>query len=275
MKTASPPKLDHRGLPPPVVDFTPRGEVPFWVFLLVSMTVFAGGTLLGIYWKPADSPAVIEINLDYIEGVENEPPPLGTPDAGGPAAPEEAPKPPEPEPPPPPEPEPPPPPPEPVPAPPVQPEFPKPEEKPATPVPSTPRPKAASPKPAGSPKPVVVPNPKTAPGGTGTGESDDPNAKPGPRGVPDGVAGGRGGQKGGFIARPDPPYDNLMLTRKYQGTGRATLTVSGGRIVSVSLSQSTGNSYLDSKALAWIRARWKPAPGAEGTFTFPVVFRLR
>jgi TonB family protein len=93
--------------------------------------------------------------------------------------------------------------------------------------------------------------------------------------VPNGVAGGTGGQKGGFASRPDPPYDNLMLTRKYQGTGRATLQVSGGRIISVQLSQSTGNSYLDAKALAWIRGNWKPAPGAQGTFTFPVIFRMK
>jgi TonB family protein len=253
------------------------GEVPFWVFLLVSILVFAGGTLLGIYAKWGDSPAVIQIDLDYLEGVQNEPPPLGDPNAGGPAAPEEQPKLPEPEPPPPPpepEPEPSAPPPDPVPEP-VQPEFPEPEEKPpATPVPATPRPKAAKPRPSGTPKPAV-PKPVTWPGATGTGETENPNAKPGPRGVANGVAGGRGGQKGGFISRPDPPYDNLMLTRKYQGTGRARLTVSGGRITSVKLSQSTGTQYLDSKAIAWIRSNWKPAPGAEGTFTFPVVFRLR
>jgi hypothetical protein len=35
-------------------------------------------------------------------------------------------------------------------------------------------------------------------GGTGTGETDNPNQKPGPRGVANGVPGGKGGQKGGF-----------------------------------------------------------------------------
>jgi len=214
----------------------------------------------------------MEVALEDLEGVENEPPPLGAPDAGAPAAPEEQPKPPAPEPPPP-EPEQPPPPPDPIPDP-VKPEFVKPEEKPV-PTPAPPKPKASTPKPAGTPKPAVVPNPKTAPGATGTGETDDPNAKAGPRGVANGVPGGKGGQKGNFVSRPDPPYDNLMLTRKYQGTGRATITVSGGRITSVQLTQSTGNSYLDAKALAWVRSNWKPSPGSEGTFSFPVVFKLK
>ena len=271
MKAAPPPpQLDHRGLPPPQVTFDYRSDIPFWVFLLVSLLVFTAGTILGIYAKWGESNAVMQIDLDYLEGVENEPPPLGTPDGGAPAAPPEEVKPPEPEPPPPP-PDPEPPPPEPVPEI-VQPEFPKPEEKPA-PTPAPPKPKAATPKPAGTPKPQVVPNPKTAPGGTGTGETDNPNAKPGPRGVPNGVVGGKGGQKGGFISRPNPTRDYMMISHNYTGTGRATVRVSGGRIVDVQISQSTGISYLDSHAKAWIRSNWIPAPGAEGTYTFPVIYK--
>jgi TonB family protein len=99
-------------------------------------------------------------------------------------------------------------------------------------------------------------------------------SNPGTRGVATGVAGGRGGQRGGFSARPNPPYDSVMLARRYQGSGKARITVANGKILSVSIVQSSGISYLDSKAAAWIRSRWKPAPGTEGTFTVPFIFRL-
>jgi TonB family protein len=267
-----PPPLDARGLPPPQISFEAEKLVPFWVFLVISICVFATGTLLGIYLKPGDSAKVIDVSLEYLEGVQNEPPPLGEPDAGGPAAPE----PPQPEPPKPPEPvlppEPTPPLPEPVPPP--QPEFPKPEEKPpATPAPATLRPKAATPKPPGPPAPVA-PRPKTTPGGTGTGETDNPNAKPGPRGLAGGVPGGKGGQAGKVIARPKVPYDNMMYVRRYQGSGMVTVIVSAGRVVDVQITQSTGISYLDSKARAWIRGNWKFAPDANGKFDLPIVFKL-
>ena len=266
------PPLDARGLPPPQVSFEDERLVPFWVFLIVSLCVFAGGTLLGIFLKPGDSTKVIDISLEYLEGVQNEPPPKGEPDAGGPAAPE----PPPPEPPklpesvPPPEP----PPPLPEPIPPPQPEFPKPEERPpATPAPAAPRPKAVTPKPVGSPAPTV-PRPRTTPGGTGTGETENPNAKPGPRGVAGGVPGGKGGQAGKVIARPRVPYDNMMITRRYEGNGMVAVVVSGGRVVDVQITKSTGNEYLNIKAKGWIRSNWKFAPDANGTFDLPIVFKL-
>jgi TonB family protein len=65
-----------------------------------------------------------------------------------------------------------------------------------------------------------------------------------------------------------------MLARRYEGSGKARIIVSNGTIVSVSVVQSSGISYLDSKAATWIRSRWKPAPGTQGTFTLPFVFRL-
>lgn len=251
-----PPKLDERGLPPPRVTFDMRGELPFWIFLAVSAVVFATGVFLGTYYRPA--PQILRTDLDYLEGVENEPPPLGDPNAGAPA-PE---KPPEPEPPP----EPPPPVPEPPPVP--VPDFAKPEEKPpATPAPERPKP----PKPApGTPRPVI---PNHVPAGTGAGESNDPNAKPGTKGVPNGVPGGRGGQQGGFIARPDMPLDNMIVTRKYYGRGTAQVVCAGGRIVSVSMSASIGFTHCDEKAVKWIRDHWTPAPGTNGAFTFPVIVK--
>ena len=251
-----PPKLDERGLPPPRVSFDTRGEMPFWIFLAVASGVFATGVWLGVLYHPQET--IIRSDLDFLEGVENEPPPLGQPDAGAPA-PE---KPPEPEPTPP-EPEPPPPipPPEPV------PDFPKPEEKPpATPAPAPPKPKPAPLKPA-------VPSLKTAPAATGGGETDNPNAKPGPRGVPNGVPGGRGGQHGGFIARPDMPIDNMIITRKYFGRGTARVVCEGGRIVSVEMTSGTGFEYCDKKAVQWIRAHWQAAPGSSGTFSFPIIVK--
>lgn len=261
-----PPPLDQRGLPPPRVTFDLRGELPFWIFLAVAAGVFTGGTMLGIYLRPQDT--IVRTDLDFLEGIETEPPPLGDPNAGAPA-PEPTPTPPEPpKPPKPPEPEPepeppPPPPPEPT------PEFPKPEEKPpATP---PPKPKAVA-KPAATPRAIVA-NPKTAPAGTGSGESDNPNAKPGPKGVPGGVPGGRGGQKGGFISRPDMPIDNMIVSRKYFGRGTARVVCANGSIVSVEMSKSIGFSYCDNKAVQWIRSRWKPAPGTNGTFSFPIIVK--
>jgi TonB family protein len=269
----TPPVLDARGLPPPQSQsLEDEKTIPFWIFLIISVCVFAAGTLLGVFLKPAESTKVIDVSLEYLEGVQNEPPPLGAPDAGGPAAPEspppEPPKPPEPVSPP----EQPPPLPEPVPRP--QPEFPKPEEKPsATPAPPTPRPRASTPKPAGLPAPVV-PRPKTTPGGIGTGATDNPNPRPGPRGVAGGVPGGKGGQAGKVIARPKVPYDNMMYVRRYEGSGMVSVMVSAGRVVDVQITKSTGISYLDAKARAWIRGNWKFAPDASGKFDLPIIFKL-
>jgi hypothetical protein len=262
-----PPKLDERGLPPPRVTFDPRDELPFWIFLLVAIGVFVVGVLLGAFLHPEEKP--VRAELDYIEGVENEPMPLGDPNAGGPA-PEKAP---EPEPPQPAEPLTQPEPPIPMPPPEPAPDFPKPDETPpATPAPAPPRPKPAPKPAAGTPRPPVA-NPKTAPGGTGTGETDSPNAKPGPRGVSTGVPGGKGGQKATFIARPDMPIDNMIVTRKYFGRGMAKVVCEGGRIVSVEMTTSIGFAYCDAKAVQWIRSRWVPRPGASGTDVLPIIVK--
>ena len=254
--TASPPTIPERR--PPRVTLGHESEPPFWIYLLVSVIAFAVFFACGAYWQPREILNTVEVDLPPLaDAVENEPPPLGDPDAGAKAEPE-----------PPLEPEPEPPPVEPPP--PVQPEFIKPEEKPP---PATPPPKPATPKPLPKPgKPSGTPAPRpTAPG---SGDNPDPNAKPGLRGSPGGVPGGRGGSAGDFTSRPNPQYDNLALTRHYEGQGRAKIVYENGRVLDVEITSSTGVSYLDTRSVMWIKANWHVKAGASGTATLPIIWTL-
>jgi outer membrane biosynthesis protein TonB len=251
-------------LPPPRLGSEQQEERPFWVFLLIAAAVFAAGVMLGSYLH--FHPPAARTDLEFIEGIENQPPPIGAPDAGGPA-PEQPPPPQPPEP----EPESPPLAPEPVPMPQPVPDFAKPEDKPpATPAP-VPQSKQVL-KPPVSTTPPKVTKPNTSAGGTGTGESTNPNAKPGPRGVPAGVPNGQGGQKGGFISRPDMPIDRTIITQKYYGRGMARVTCAAGAIVSVEINPSI-NTYCDSRAKQWIQSHWRCAPGTNGTFAVPIIVK--
>ena len=221
MPASPPPIPTHRPRPTPHVARW-RDEPPFWIYLLVSIVGFAIFFACGIYWKPHEIPQTVEVYLEPLaDAVENEPPPLGDPDAGAKAEP--APEPPQPEPEPPP--------PEPVPEPPpVVPEFVKPEDKP---LPATPPPKPVPPKPSSTPKADKASTPSPHPTAPGSGDNPDPNAKPGVRGSPTGVAGGHGGSAGDFTSRPNPTYDYLALQRRYEGQGHAKIVFENGRILDV------------------------------------------
>jgi hypothetical protein len=246
-------ELDGRGLPPIRADF--ERPLPFWAFLLVSVGVFTAGTLLGIHASWEEPSRVVELDLTppQIDGVQDAPLPLGDLDAGKIEETNET---------------------EdetqemvdphviPVPPVPVQSDFR--EVDPMPPVPVDPKPIKA--------KPLVK---RVASSPSKQGENLDPNAMPGPRGVRDGRDDGGGATKGTFISRPNPPYDNMMITRNYEGIGQASIRVSKGQMVSIALIRKTGVPYLDSRAVEWIRSAWRPSPEAEGTFTFAVVFRRR
>lgn len=255
-----PPIPARRPLPPLRVTMGHFDEPPFWIYLVVSILVFVGFFFAAALLKPHEVFKLVEVDLaPMADAVENEPPPLGDPDAGA-KAPEPVPPPEEPPPPPPPEP-----------PPPVEPEFVKPEEKPP---PATPPPKLATPKP--QPKPAARPagTPSPRPTAPGSGDNPDPNAKPGVRGSPTGVAGGRGGSAGDFTSRPNPQYDNLALTRHYEGQGRAKIVYENGRILDVQVTSSTGVSYLDTRSVMWVKANWRVKSGASGTATLPVIWKL-
>ena len=226
---------------------------------------------MGAYLTPPPLPP-IDSSLDIeIEGVENEPPPLGTNDVEtGPPEPEPTPPPPEPEPAPPePEPEP-----ELEPAPVVQPDFVVPEE---TPTPA--------PKPKATPKPAAPAKPKATPGKESSNAVVNPNARPGAiKGVDasrGGVAGGRGavkssGGKADFVSRPNFQVPNALKARlRGARVGfSGSITYSGGRITSVDLNSSSGVGPLDSAIKRHVMSTWRVKAGSSGRATLPIAIRL-
>ena len=61
-----------------------------------------------------------------------------------------------------------------------------------------------------------------------------------------------------------------------QGTVYLNLTFNAdGRVVSATVSRSSGYSYLDQTAADWARRNWRGSKGQTGTFRKPVQFRLR
>ncbi|MHA3775191.1 hypothetical protein ACXR0O_27015 [Verrucomicrobiota bacterium sgz303538] len=271
-------------------DLHVRYEVPrerglTW-FLVSSVCLFTVATCLAAL-IPAEKklPPMIEVDLGF-DGVENEPPPLGEPDAGmG----EE--RPPEPEPvtppqaeeetqPPTPEPEQP----ETAPEPEMKEEAPAPEPVPQFEVPKEEQP----PKPEPKPKPVAKAQPKppakpattqprtdAQPSDGGPAGSGLTTGRAGVRGSPGGQVGGRGGGRGDFVSTPHPQYDATARQRAYQGRGVFAIAYENGRIVNVTVNQSTGVPYLDARTIAWIKSRWRVKSGASGAATVPVTWQLQ
>jgi hypothetical protein len=82
------------------------------------------------------------------------------------------------------------------------------------------------------------------------------------------------GDRSVFVSRPNVPYDDLMFMQGMEGEGTAVIKIDNGRIATVRMAKSTGNAYLDARAIAWIQARWQPSKGASGTFKMAVSFQL-
>lgn len=211
---------------------------------------------------------MIEVDLG-VEGVENEPPPLGEPDAGaGEVQPEPIPPEPEMQ-----QPEPMP---EPVPEEPVVEQVPPPDPAPTfvvpeeAPPPPKPKPVVSAPPKPNKPAPPAPRAASAAPAGDGVA-----GARPGTRGSPIGQPGGRGGGRGDFISMPPPQYDETARQRNYQGRGMFSITYEDGRIISVSALQSTGVPYLDARTIAWVKSRYRVKSGASGTARFPIVWQRK
>ena len=235
-------------------------------FLGISVMLFLTATFVAVLLPPKDKlPPMIEVDLG-IDGVENEPPPLGEPEAGAGEPQPEPEKPPEMQ-----EPEP-----EPVPEEPVV-ETPVSEPAPTFIVPEEEKPKPPEPKPLTKPKPkpakpvANVSQTQAAPA-AGSGIA---GANSGVRGSPGGVPGGRGGGRGDFISTPHPQYDTTARERRYEGRGMFLITYQSGRIVSVSTIQSTGVAYLDAKTIAHVRSRFRVKSGVSGSARLPIVWRLK
>ncbi|WP_157894992.1 energy transducer TonB [Verrucomicrobium sp. GAS474] len=73
---------------------------------------------------------------------------------------------------------------------------------------------------------------------------------------------------------PKPPYPYAAKRNRYEGTVTLNLSVADGRIVEVEVARSSGHAILDSSAAAWIRQRWRFAPGISRTLSQAVTFQL-
>lgn len=245
--------------------YTGKKDYTILVFLLVSVGFHLGAIYLGAHFTPPPPPP-IDSTLDIeLEGVENEPPPLGTNDTEtGPPEPEPEPTPPPPEP----EPEPAPPPPV------VQPDFVIPEETP-TPTPA--------PKPAATPRPKATP---AATPGKPAAPSPNPNARPGAiRGVDalrGGVAGGtgavksKGGGRADFTSTPNlpVPYNIKQRLQGVRASAAATILYAGGSITDVNITKSSGNSSLDALIIRHVRSNYRVKSGASGKANLPIGIKL-
>lgn len=250
--------------PPPAATY--RYHVPkefsLWAYLPVSLAFFAVSPLVIAKLVPHQEEEIKQITIEFadIEGAENEPPPLGEPDA--PLEPVVEPEP------------------EPVPAEP-EPVLPEPEPVPlpVEPEPALPQPdpepvKESPPEPAKpAPPPVKETPPAPAPKINKPAEKK-PAKAPATRGVPTGVPGGRGGSKGDFIATPTIQYDRVSLARRYEGSGEVVITYNNGRIVDVAMSKSTGVSYLDTRTTTWVKRNYRVKSGVSGKAKFNIAWRL-
>lgn len=75
-----------------------------------------------------------------------------------------------------------------------------------------------------------------------------------------------------FLEMPTPRYDTFALKHRYQGSGRLLISCLKGKIVKVSIQESTGNSYLDALGIAWVKKWWKVKSGATAKAELPVVW---
>ena len=90
-----------------------------------------------------------------------------------------------------------------------------------------------------------------------------------------GTAGGTG--RSGALGRwntPQPPYPYAMRAAHVQGNGSVRITTDGsGRVVSVSVAQSTGNAVLDANTGQFARANWSGPPNA--SVMVPITYQIR
>jgi outer membrane biosynthesis protein TonB len=284
------------------VPYAAPKEPPFVLFLALSLFVLCGSTEFLARVITVEKPVkTLSVELAAIDGAVNEPPPLGEPNpstdlpkAEAPAQPEEVQKQPEtvpeqeipapvekveetptqtiPEPiserlP------------EPItellpPPPPAPPEFvaPTPVPEPtATPLPSPPPPKPEVLKKPALPK-IVKPAPKAVSAENSIAQTA-PTSQP-PAGSPVGVAGGRGGSHGDFVATPHPAYDTIAQQRGYEGVGDVLITYQDGAITAVTMTKSTGVSYLDTRTTIWVKTRYRVKPGTSGQAAFKITWVL-
>jgi len=246
-------------------------DFSIWIYLPLSLAFFGFTPFVIARLLPPQEEEVKQMTIEFsdVEGVENEPPPLGLPDAPAeavaPAIPEEPVAPPEPEPEP--EPEVPPTLPEPAPVPgpePVEQALPEPPKPTPPPIKEKPQ---SKPKAEAKPKPLSAPKPKTGPASVPTADAP-------PRGVSNGSDGGRGGSRGDFIAAPPLQYDRISLARRYTGRGEVTITYSDGKITNVAMSRSTGVSYLDSYTTTTVKRSYKVKKGVSGKAKFNINYSL-
>ena len=264
--------------------YTGKRDYTLIVFIVISIALHAGGAYLGAYIKEPVEPAIEDSTLDIeLEGVENEPPPLGTNDVETSPPVEETP--PEPEP----EPEP-----EPIPEPepePVPPDFEVPEPTPEPTPEATPEPTPeATPTPAATPLPTPNPSPKPTPAerkppGEPRSATTPGVARPGTvRGVSaaqGGVAGGVGavkskGGKADFTSTPSLqiPYNIAKRLQGLRVSASATINYSGGRVTSVNIIKGSGNTALDGAIVRHVMSNYKVKPGTSGRANLPIGIRL-
>ena len=107
----------------------------------------------------------------------------------------------------------------------------------------------------------------SAPGQPGTANTGARNAV----GTVDGT--GHPGVTGRWNT-PQPPYPYAMRAARVQGNGSVRITTDGaGRVVSVSVVQSTGNAVLDANTSQFARSNWSGPPNA--SVTVPITYQMR
>ncbi len=152
--------------------------------------------------------------------------------------------------------------PEPLPIPQKPPEMTVPEPEPASPPP--PRPKA----------PKAPPKPAPAVRATGDGSA----AKPGKDATTARASAGALGAKPGYLRNPHPSYPADARSAGHQGTVVLFVRVSAaGRVVSVSVSRSSGHASLDERARSTVAQRWafKPAKAGGVPIASEVIIPIR
>lgn len=156
--------------------------------------------------------------------------------------------------------------PEPLPVPEKPPEMTLPEPEPA------PKP---TPPPRAQPKPRKAP-PKPAPAVRASG--DGSSAIPGNDATTARASAGALGARPGYLRNPHPSYPDDARAAGYQGTVMLYVKVSAeGRVISVSVSRSSGHASLDERARSTVAGRWafKPAQAGGVPIASDVIIPIR
>ncbi len=143
-----------------------------------------------------------------------------------------------------------------------------------TPPPSE-EPQLVNPTPPRPPSKTVVNKMRSPRVQTGFGATGQPGtANPGARSAVGSVTGtGRPGTAGRWNT-PQPPYPYAMRAARVQGSGSVRITTdSSGRVMSVSVIQSTGNTLLDANTSQFARGSWSGPPNA--SVTVPITYQMR